>query len=77
MEKNIRNTDAVTCKLGPVSIKANNQKLEFAKKKRRKREEIVERQKTKAMVAKCQELEEELVHLVKKRRIMRVTLKMK
>ncbi len=52
MEKGIRNADAVVCKLGPVSTRAANQRLEFAREERQKREEIVERRKTKAIVAK-------------------------
>ena len=35
-------------------IRATNERLEVAKKKRRKREEMVERQKTKAMATRCQ-----------------------
>ncbi len=54
MEKGIRNADAVTRKLGSVSIRATNQRLEVAREERRKREEIIERRKTKAMVTKRQ-----------------------
>ncbi len=54
MEKGIRNADAVIHKLGPALTRAINQRLEVAREKRRKREEIVEKRKTEAMAAKCQ-----------------------
>ncbi len=52
MEKSIRNADAVVCKLGQASTRTTNQRLEVVKEERQKREEIVEKQKTEAMVAK-------------------------
>ena len=54
MEKSVRNTDKVAHKLKPAQIRATNQRLEVAREKRRKREEIVKRRKTEAMVAKRQ-----------------------
>ncbi len=53
IEKNIRNVDAVACKLGLASTKATNQRLEVAREERQTKEEIVERQKTKTMAIKC------------------------
>ena len=54
MDKGIKNADTVACKLGPALTKAINHKLEIASKERQKKEEIVERQKIKAMAAKRQ-----------------------
>ncbi len=54
MEKGIRNAGAVAHKLRPALTRTTNQKLEVAKEERRKKEEMVERRKTKAMAAKCQ-----------------------
>ncbi len=54
MEKGIKNADAVVRKFGPALTSATNQRLEVARKKRWKKEEIVERQKTEAMAAKRQ-----------------------
>ena len=53
MEQGIRNADAIARKLRPASIKATNQRLEVARKERTKRVEIMEKQKTEAMTAKC------------------------
>ncbi len=72
MEKDIKNTNVVARKLGPVSIRVTNQKLEVAKEKRRKREEMVDRRKTEAMATKRQRTKKELVCSLKRRRIMRV-----
>ena len=52
IEKSIKNADAVARKLGPASTRATNDRLEAARKERRKREEIMERQKAEAMAAK-------------------------
>ena len=52
MKKGIRNIDAVVCKLGLALTRTTNKKLEIAKEKGRKREEIMERRKTKAMAVK-------------------------
>ncbi len=54
MEKGIRYADAVARKLGLASTRVTNQRLEIAREARQKREEILERRKTEAMVAKCQ-----------------------
>ncbi len=54
MEKDIRNSDAVTRKLGPTLTRVTNQRLEVAREERRKRQEIVKRRKTEAMVAERQ-----------------------
>lgn len=54
MNKSIKNTNAVICKLGSALTRATNHRLEVASKEKRKREEIVERRKTEAMAAKCQ-----------------------
>lgn len=52
MKKDIRNTDAVACKLELVLIKATNQKLEVTKEEKRKKEEIMEKRKIEAIVIK-------------------------
>lgn len=52
MKKSMRNANTFVRKLSPVSIRATNYRLEVAKKERRKREEMVERLKAEAMVAK-------------------------
>ena len=58
MEQGIRNVDAIARKLRSASIKATNQRLKVARKERTKRVEIVERQKTEAMAAKCRRARE-------------------
>ena len=52
MEKSVRNVDAIARKLRPASTRASNYRLEVAREKRQKKEEIVEKRKIKAMVAK-------------------------
>ena len=52
IEKGIKNADAISCKLGPASTRATNNRLEVARKKRRKKEKIKERQKVEAIAAK-------------------------
>ena len=52
MEKGIRNANAVTRKLGQSSTRTTNDRLKTIKEERRKREEIMERQKVKAMATK-------------------------
>ena len=52
MENGVQNTDAVAHKLRLASIRVSNHKLEVAKEERRKRQEMVERQKTEVMTAK-------------------------
>lgn len=53
MKKSIKNADIVAYKLEPASTKVTNYNLEVTKKERRKREEIVERQKIEAIAAEC------------------------
>ena len=60
IEKVIKNADAVACKLRLASIKATNNRLEVAKKKGRKREEIMERRKAEAMAAKWRRVKGEI-----------------
>ncbi len=60
MEKGIKNVNANACKIGSALTRATNQKLDVAGKKRRKREEIVEKQKIDAMAAKRQRAREEI-----------------
>ena len=54
MEKDIQNANAVACKLGSALIKVINYRLKVVRKEQRKIKEIVERQKTEIMAAKCQ-----------------------
>lgn len=49
----IRNVDIVVHNLRPTATKIINYRLEFAGKKRQKREKMMKKQKIKAMVAKC------------------------
>ena len=52
IEIDIKNINAIACKLGPALTRAINDRLEVAKEKRRKREEMIKRRKVEAMVAK-------------------------
>ena len=52
MKKGIRNADVVARKLRLASTKATNDRLEAAREKRWKKEEMMERQKAKVMAAK-------------------------
>ena len=52
MEKCIKNIDTIARKLGPALTRATNNRLEVDREKRRKKEEIKEWQKAKAMAAK-------------------------
>ena len=54
IEKVIKNTDLVARKLGPALTRATNERVEVAKKKRRKREKMIERLKIEAMDARRQ-----------------------
>lgn len=54
IKKDIRNADVVICKLELMLIRAINQRLEVAKKVKRKKEEIIEKLKIEVMTAKCQ-----------------------
>lgn len=53
-EKDIKNAKAITYKLRPALIRIINHRLKVARKKKQKKEEMVERQKTKAIITKCQ-----------------------
>ena len=52
LENNIQIANAVARKLRPASIRATNDKLEVAREEREKREEMIEKQKVKAIAAK-------------------------
>ncbi len=52
IEKDIKNADAVACKLGLALTKATNQRLEAAREERRKMKRMVERQNIESMTAK-------------------------
>lgn len=54
MKKGIKKTNADDQKLDPILTRANNQKLEFVGKDKRKKEEIMKKQKIKIMAAKNQ-----------------------
>ncbi len=60
IEKGIKNVDAVAYKLGLALPRAINQRLEVAREEKRKKEEIVKRWKTEAMVAKHQQAKREI-----------------
>lgn len=51
-EKDIKNEETVTCKLGPALTSVTNHKLEVTREERRTKEEIVKRQKIEAMAIK-------------------------
>lgn len=52
MEKSIKNANEVIYKLGLASTKVTNNRLEIARKERQKREKMIKRRKTEAMVVK-------------------------
>ena len=52
MEKDIQNIDTVAHKFGLASTTVSNHRLEIVREKKQKREEMVERRKTKAGAAK-------------------------
>ena len=60
IEKDIQNADAVAHKLGPLLIKTTNHRLEVAREEQRKKEEMVERRKTKTMATKRQRARREI-----------------
>lgn len=60
MEKDIKNTYAITYKLRSASTKTTNHIFKVTRKKKLKREEIVERRKTKAIAAKRQRTKGEI-----------------
>lgn len=53
IEKDIRNTDAVIRKLRSILIYTTNYRLEVAREEKRKKEDMIEKRKSKVMVAKC------------------------
>lgn len=57
MDKDIKNADAIVYKLKPTFTKITNYRFKVASEKRRKKEEIVERWKRKAIAAKYQRAE--------------------
>ena len=59
MKKGISNTNVVTRNLRLALIKLTNHKLEIARKKQRKREEMVEKRKTKTITARWQKARRE------------------
>ena len=52
MKKGIRNTNAVAHKLGVGSTRATNDRLEIVREERRKKEEMIEKWKVKAIATK-------------------------
>ena len=52
IKKGIQNANAVVYKLRLVSTRANNHRLEIVRREKQKREEMVERQKTKVIAVK-------------------------
>lgn len=60
MKKDTKNTDIVIYKLGSASIRIINYRLKVARKKRRKREEMIKRQKIKAIVSKYQKIRKKI-----------------
>ena len=54
MDKDIKNEDAITRKLWPALTRIINYKLKVTSEEKRKKEEIVERRKTKAKTTKRQ-----------------------
>ena len=53
MKKGVQNPNTVACKLKLALTKASNYRLEVAREEKQKKEEMVEKQKTEAMDAKC------------------------
>lgn len=60
MKKSIRNANAVACNLGTALTRATNHKLEVIREKRRKKNQIIKRWKTKAIVTKHQKTKKEI-----------------
>ena len=73
MEKGIKNANTIVRKLRQAWTRATNKKLEVARKKKQKREEMVERRKRKAMVARRQRVRGRISLSSKEEEIMRVT----
>lgn len=51
-EKDVWNTNAIACKLRPIITKVSNHQLEVTREKKQKKEEMVEKQKIKTIIAK-------------------------
>lgn len=66
MKKDIRNADAVVYKFKPALIKAINDKLEVVKKKKQKKEKMIEKRKAKAMAAKQRKIRKGISLYIKK-----------
>lgn len=60
MEKNIKNANTVICKLELTLIRATNYRLKIGKEVWQKKEEMVEKQKIKAIATKQQRAKEEI-----------------
>lgn len=60
MRKDIRNANAIACKLETVLIRIINNRLEIARKERQKKEEMKEKQKAKAITIKLQGVRERM-----------------
>lgn len=56
MEKDIRNIDVVFHKLELPLMMTTNYRLEVARKEKRKKKDMIKKQKTKAMVTICQRI---------------------
>lgn len=60
MRKGIQNTDVVAYKLGLISIRATNYRLEIVREKKQKREEIIKRWKIEVKIAKYRKARERI-----------------
>lgn len=77
MKKGVQDADAITYKLRLALTKATNQKLEISGEEIQKKDEIVQKRKRKDRSQNSAELEGELVYLIQRRGIIKVTLEMK
>lgn len=60
IEKGIKNTNAITYKLELALTKITNYRFEVAREEKQKKEEILKKQRTKAIVAKRQRIKKEI-----------------
>lgn len=60
MKKDIKNVNAVFCKLRLALTKVINFKFQVTRKKKRKKKQIIKRQKTKIMARKYQKAKEKI-----------------
>lgn len=67
MEKNIKNTDVITCKLKFILIRAINYRLEAIKDENQKKEQIIKKQKIKTIV---KEIKKKFICLIKKKKVV-------